>query len=198
MGLSIDYIDGQTPLDAEERDGLRLASITTRGDLDEFEQQNIENAIEWTMKKKFKMEYIFSREFVEELHYRMFHEVWKWAGEFRNTNKNLGVDKFLIGVELRKLLDDANFWAKNNTYHADEIAIRNKHRIVSIHCFPNGNGRHARLFTDVIISHIFQKQVFSWGRSNLYEADEGRKMYISALKDADKGNIMPLLEFAKS
>ena len=145
MGLTFDYIYGQTPISEEEKEGLLIQSITTRGELDEFEQQNIEKAIEWTLTKKFTKEYILSEELIKELHRRMFNDVWVWAGKFRKTNKNLGVDKFEIRVEIRNLIDDCNFWIENKTFGEDEIAIRFKHRIVKIHPFPNGNGRHSRL-----------------------------------------------------
>ena len=46
MGLELDYNDGQTPLDEQEKEGLKIRSITTQGELDEFEQLNIEKAVE--------------------------------------------------------------------------------------------------------------------------------------------------------
>lgn len=198
MGLEIEYIEGQTPLDEDEKEGLLIKSITTRGELDEFEQLNIEKAIQWTLGKKWKKEYILSEEFIKELHRRMFNEVWSWAGAFRKTNKNIGVDKYQIGVSLRQLLDDCTFWLNNNTYSEDEIAIRFKHSIVKIHCFPNGNGRHSRLMADIIIDKIFAKSVFPWNRSNLNKKGLARSNYISAIKEADNGNINPLINFAKS
>ncbi len=138
MGLEIEYIEGQTPLDEDEKEGLLIESITTRGELDEFEQLNIEKAIQWTLGKKWKPEYIISEKFVKELHKRMFCEVWSWAGVFRKTNKNIGVDKYDIGVSLKHLLDDCLYWLENKTYSDEEFAIRFKYRIVTIHCFPNG------------------------------------------------------------
>ena len=167
MGLELTCIEGQTPIDENEKHGLRIPSITTREELDEFEQLNIEKAVEWTIKRKFNQEIILSEQFVKELHLRMYDDVWKWAGKFRTTNKNIGVDWLLISVALKQLLDDSKFWIENNTYPEDEIAVKFSHRIVSIHCFPNGNGRHSRLLADVIISHIFNMPVFSWGSSNL-------------------------------
>jgi len=128
----------------------------------------------------------------------MYGEVWAWAGKFRNTNKNIGVDRFRVGLELRTLLDDAKYWIKNNTYSPDEITIRFKHRIVAIHCFPNGNGRHSRLIADIISDHIFKNDVYNWGSSSLIKPDELRKNYIAALKKADQGDISPLVNFAKS
>ncbi len=166
MGLSISYIDGQTPLDEDEKEGLRIKTISTRGDLDEFEQQNIEKAVEWTLGRKLKASTIFNESFVRELHRRMYGDVWKWAGEFRKSNKNLGKDKEQIGAWLKQLNDNALYWIGSKTYSEDELAIRYKHEIVSIHCFPNGNGRHSRLIADVIVNCIFGKPVFTWSSAN--------------------------------
>lgn len=198
MGLELDYIEGQTPLDEEEMEGLLIATITTRGELDEFEQQNIEKAIEWTLSRKFKAEEIITEVFVRKLHHRMFEDVWKWAGEFRRTNKNIGSDWKQIGISLKQLVDDCIFWIDNKSYRQEEIAVRFKHRIVNIHCFPNGNGRHSRLMGDVIANHIFGKKVFTWGGANLNKKGETRSNYIKAIREADKGNLKLLIEFART
>ena len=123
MGLDLDYIDGQTPLDEEEKDGLLIPTIATRGELDEFEQQNIEQAVQWTLMRSFKPDKVFTEEFIRMVHKRMYADVWAWAGEFRKTNKNIGIDKWQIPTELRYLLDDIRYWHKNNTYPPDEIAV---------------------------------------------------------------------------
>jgi Fic-DOC domain mobile mystery protein B len=198
MGLNSDYIDGQTPLNEEEQNGLLIPSITTREELDEFEQLNIEKAIQWTFGKKWKAEQLFSEKFVKDLHKRMYGEVWKWAGAFRESEKNLGIKSYLIPTELKVLLDDAIFWVQNDTYSPDELAIRFKHRLVSIHCFSNGNGRHSRLMADLIMEKLFNATFFSWGSSNLVKATETRKAHIKAVKMADKQDLQPLIVFAKS
>lgn len=199
MGLKIEYNDGQTPLSEEEMDGLLIDTITTHGELDEFEQMNIEKAIEWTLLKKFKPEYILSEKFVKELHKRMFEEIWAWAGEFRLSEKNIGIKSHLIATTLKQLNDDCLYWLSNKTYSEDEIAIRYKHRIVNIHCFANGNGRHSRLIADVIHKQIFNLDYFSWGsHANLVNAGEQRTKYLKAIREADKQNIQPLIDFANS
>lgn len=196
MGLDLDYTDGQTPLDEDEKDGLLIKTITTRGDLDEFEQLNIEKAVLWTMKKKFKPDTILSEIFIKDLHRRMYGDVWKWAGAFRKTNKNIGIDKLQIAVELRTLLDDCKFWIENKSFNPDEIAIRFKHRLVSIHCFTNGNGRHSRLMADIIAEQIFKQPVFSWGASS--NTEDLRKVYLKAVRAADGGEYGLLVGFARS
>lgn len=198
MGLNLKYDDGQTPLDEDEKEGLKIKSITTQKELDEFEQLNIEKAVEWTLRVNLKPEQILTEKFIKDLHKKMYGDVWKWAGEFRKTDKNIGIKWTQIGIELKNLIDDTKYWIENKTYSPEEIAIRFKHRIVAIHCFPNGNGRHSRLIADIIIESIFGKEIFSWHKSNMVKADETRKVYISALREADNGNINPLIKFAKN
>ena len=198
MGLDLEYLDGQTPLDEEEKNGLLIPTIATREELDEFEQQNIEQAIQWALGRSFKAELIFTECFIRTLHKRMYADVWKWAGDFRKTNKNIGIDRWQISTELKYLLDDAKYWHDNKTYSPDEIAIRFKHRIVSIHCFPNGNGRHSRLMADIIIEKIYKQSVFSWGAANHSSEGDSRKAYLKAVKNADKGDYNLLLNFARS
>ncbi len=152
MGLEFFYIEGQSPLEAEEKEDLLIKAVTTQRELDELEQLNIENAVAWTN----------------------------------------------IEVELKYLLDDTKYWIANETYPPDEIAIRFKHRLVKIHCFPNGNGRHSRLMADIIIESVFDKEVFSWHSSNMVKPDETRMRYIAAIRAGDNGNIQPLIEFARN
>ncbi|MFY7741941.1 MAG: mobile mystery protein B [Flavobacterium sp.] len=198
MGLDLEYEEGQTPLNEEEKEGLLIKTITTHAELDEYEQLNIENAIEWLIKQKLKKETILTDHFIKVLHKRMFGKVWKWAGEFRQSEKNIGVKWINIWHDLKVLLDDTNYWIDNATFPPDEIAIRFKHRLVNIHCFPNGNGRHSRLMADIIVESIFKKEIFSWHSSNMVKADEVRKEYIKSIRLADKGNIEPLIKFART
>ena len=196
MGLTLTYQKGQTPLSEEGKDGLKIKSISTQQELDEFEQLNIEKAIEWTIHAKLKSNNILTEKFIKTLHKKMYGDVWKWAGEFRTSEKNIGIKWISIATELRKLLDDAHYWIENQTYSDEEICIRFKHRIVSIHCFPNGNGRHSRLMADLLIESVFGKELFSWQQSNMVVANQVRKEYVLALRKADKGDISHLIEFA--
>lgn len=198
MGLVFQYTNGQTPLDEEEKMGLKIKSISTQGELDEFEQFNIEEAIRWTIETKFKLHQILTEQFIRKVHRKMFDDVWNWAGEFRKTDKNIGVKWNLVSVELKILLDDVRFWIEHETYSKTEIAIRFKHRLVSIHCFPNGNGRHSRLMADIVHASILQLEVFSWSRNSILKPSEARSSYILALRKADRGNIQPLIDFAVS
>jgi Fic-DOC domain mobile mystery protein B len=197
MGLEPGFSDGQTPLDEDERDGLLIPAISTRGELDEFEQLGVEKAIEWTMRKRFGSDVILTEEFVRELHRNMFGEIWRWAGEFRMTNKNLGVEKNEIPTELRKLIDDCRYWVAHSVFPKDEIAVRFSHRLVTIHPFANGNGRHARLIADVLVSDGLGRPPFSWGRATLTAPGGTRSAYLNALRKADKNNYALLIAFAR-
>jgi len=198
MGLALVYTEGQTPLEEEEKEGILIPTISTRAELDEFEQQNIEEAVQWSLMRNFRQAEVLTEVFIKAVHKRMYGNVWSWAGEFRKTNKNIGVDKWLISIELKKLLEDMPYWIDNKVFSEDEIAIRFKHRIVSIHCFPNGNGRHSRLMADILIEKVFGKRVFTWGASNLVREGDVRKAYLKAVRAADAGNYDLLLDFARS
>lgn len=196
--MQYSYIIGQTPLDEEEKQGL-IPSLITRSDLDKWEQENILEARKWLVNQSILTKYeIFREPFILDLHKRMFKQVWKWAGNFRKSNKNIGAEYFQIPQELRILLDDTKYWLENKTYNITDLAIIFHHRLVKIHLFANGNGRHSRLMADSIIIK-YEGETLSWGsNSDLTKPDEIRKRYISALREADHGNYEPLLEFAKS
>lgn len=199
MGLKLIYDDGQTPLEQEEMDGLKISSITTRADLDEFEQLNIQKAVEfYLLRKRFKTEKILSEDFTYNVHKKMLSDVWAWAGEVRTSEKTIGIQRYRIGVELRQLLDDCRFWIANNTFSDEEISVRFKHKLVAIHIFPNGNGRHSRLMGDIMMKHVFKKPIFTWGQNSLVSKSETRSAYIKALKKADIGEFEDLVSFSQS
>ena len=197
MGLDLQLIDGQTPLNEEELEGLLIPGITTREELDEFEQLNIERAIKWSLGKSFTSKQILTEEFVRHVHQKMYEDVWTWAGKFRKSEKNIGVPWPQIAVDLKCLLDDCKYWIEKKTFSADELAVRFKHRIVQIHCFSNGNGRHSRFMGDLIVTNVFDSKPFSWGGNNLVKKGDERSEYFTALKSADCGNIIPLVEFSR-
>ncbi len=198
MGLEFHYNRGQTPIDDDEKEDLLLRTISTRGELDDFERRNIDQAIKWSLNSSFSSDEVLSIGFIKELHLRMFSEVWGWAGSFRQSNKNIGVDKYLISQELFKLTEDCKYWVINKTYPEDEIAVRYKFRMVSIHPFPNGNGRHSRICGDILASHVLGRPVFPWGGKRIEEVGETRRQYLQALYAADQGDVAALLEFARS
>lgn len=183
-----------TPLTEEEREELIPSYISVRSELNEAEQRNILNVEEWAFKKERD---VLSEHFLKELHKRMFGKVWRWAGKIRTSERNIGVDAYRITTELRLLIDDCKTWVKFESYEPDEIAARFSHRLVKIHPFPNGNGRHSRTAGDLLAVSLGQER-FTWGRANLVDAGETRQLYIEALRKADNHDYGLLLEFVRS
>ncbi len=194
--MNMEQTDGATPLDPNEIEGLRIKYITTRSELDRWEQENIQDALAWLDRRR--KTNILTESFIGQLHEKMFGKVWQWAGEFRKTDKNIGVSWMKIPTELRMLLDDIKFWIENSTYAPDEIAYRFHHKLVWIHPFPNGNGRHARMMTDLILEETLNKEPFTWGSQTLTNPGETRRKYIEALKKADNQNYTELAIFVRS
>ena len=186
--------DDATPLTPEERRELIPAHIAYRRELNEAEQDNIGRAQDWALGRRRDL---LTEKFIKDLHRHMLGDVWRWAGKFRTSERNLGIAHHEIPVALRPLLDDARAWIENAAYAPDEIAVRVQHRLVHIHAFPNGNGRHARLMADLLIMSLGRKR-FSWGSASLQDAGVTRRRYIAALQAADNYDISPLLAFARS
>lgn len=186
--------DNATPLTPEERHALIPAHIAYRRELNEAEQENIARGHDWALGRRRDL---LNEKFISDLHRRMFGDVWRWAGKFRTSERNLGIAHYEVAVALRQLLDDARAWIEHTAYPPDEIAVRFHHRLVQIHPFPNGNGRHARLIADLLVMSLGGPR-FSWGSANLQNAGEVRHRYITALRAADTGDLAPLLAFARS
>jgi len=186
--------DGATPLDPDELEGLRHKHIANRAELNHLEQANIQSGLAW-LKRRRNMD-MLTEVFVRDLHWRLFGEVWRWAGSFRLTEKNIGVDPVQISVQLRALLDDARFWAQNATFAPLEAGARFHHRLVQIHLFANGNGRHARIAADQYLRWHFNHPPIAWEAGHdLVDSSERRNAYIRALRAADAGDHMPLFRF---
>lgn len=193
-----DAVEGTTPLSEEEAEGL-IPDLHTRGELNAWEQANILKAEAWAFGRRHHviLANVLTRDFVVDLHSQMFDETWTWAGQFRRSGKNIGVAWETIVPALQNLLDDVSHWIASKTYPPDEILARLHHRLVSIHPFPNGNGRHARLMTDLVASNMSLERP-TWGLADLSVAGNTRLLYLNALKQADKGNIAPLVTFLRS
>ena len=130
----------------------------------------------------------------------MFYQVWRWAGIQRKTDKNIGVDFSQIPMKLKYLFEDTKYWIKNKTYTWDELAVRFHYRLVLIHTFPNGNGRHARLMADILLK-INGQEPFTWGERIYHSSadveNKTRKLYLVALRKADAGSFSELIAFAR-
>ncbi len=199
--MKFNYPTGSTPLNADELADLIPGHIMTQQELNAWEEKNILIAQSWAFKQK----NILSLEFIQKLHKKMFDKTWKWAGQFRKSEKNIGIHWSQISVKIKELCDNVQYQLDHDVYCKDEIAVRFHHALVWIHAFPNGNGRHARLTADLLLVLQGGRQ-FSWGlhqkisRSNydLYNSTPVRKQYIQALQLADRGCFSKLLIFARS
>ena len=186
--------DANTPLEADEREALIPSYITLRRELNEAEQVNIAHAMKWLSSQRGEL---LDEKFLRRLHKQMFGQVWKWAGEYRTTARNIGVDAYRIGMDVAQAIDDARYWVAHETYSPDEIAVRFSHRLVAIHPFPNGNGRFSRLVGDMLAQKLGESP-FTWGRANLVDPNKTRKAYVAALKAADNHDFEALIAFARS
>jgi len=192
---------GKTPMSAEERSGL-LPALATREELNQWERQNVLEAYAWALNpanlaRRDALHDPLTEPYVRGLHRRMFHQTWIWAGSYRTTEKNIGIPHYEIRDSLAQLLGDVRYWIEHRTFASDEIAIRLHHRLVSIHPFANGNGRHARLMADVLAERLGRPS-FSWGSSAIARATDYRRAYIEALQAADRHDIQLLLLFART
>ena len=194
--MNFDYPEGATPIDPNETQGLLLPHISTRVELDRWEHENISEAEDTVFSRRQKD--VLTEKYVRSLHKKMFGNVWRWAGVFRRSQKNIGIEWVQIPVALHQLFDEVNTWIEFESYPHDEIAARFHHRLVAIHAFPNGNGRHARLMADIVQVYLLGQERFTWGQKNLTNASDCRQRYIEALRAADKHDYRPLLDFVRS
>ncbi len=194
--IELKYPDGATPIDLNEAEGLILNHITTQGELNRWEQENILVALAWI--EKTRPTDILNEQFIMQLHKKMFGNVWKWAGQLRQSDKNIGVLWHQIPMCLKNMCDDVIHWMELDNESPVEMAVRFHHRLVWIHPFSNGNGRHARLMTDIFMENVLHSSRFTWGKRDLSGSTETRDRYIKALQEADNGNVIPLLKFVQS
>ena len=189
--------DGNTPLSPEEQADL-MPNLATKEELNEWERQNILEAYTWALEpKSLRRHDPLTESYVRELHLRMFEQTWKWAGMYRTTEKNIGIPHYQIRDSLAPLLGDVRYWLKHGTFVPDEIAIRFHHRLVFIHPFANGNGRHARLMADVLAQRQ-NRPIFTLGSADIAQAGDFRRNYLEALRTADKNDIRALMAFARA
>lgn len=196
MAIHLNEQDGQTPLNPDELAGLIPTHLTTQGELNDWEQENILQAVQWLRHQR-KVD-VLTEQFCRALHKKMFNQTWSWAGSFRQSDKNIGCDWTQVSVKLRNLFDYTKWWVDNGTFPPDEIAARFHRELVWIHPFSNGNGRHSRMMADALLRSMKQ-EAFSWGGGgNLVQANKARSHYLAALRQADKGDFSLLLTFVRS
>ena len=195
--MEFQYAPGATPLDPDEAAGLVPSHITNQADLNAWEQANILQAVRWVARQKKRD--LLTEGFVRDLHRRMFDQTWKWAGTFRQSNKNIGVDRTQVAVKLLNLLDNTRFQIDHKVFEPDELVVRFHHQLVWVHAFPNGNGRHARLMADVLAQQLGRPRM-TWGGADVELVSMGtvRDRYLKALREADQGQWSALIAFARS
>jgi len=187
--------EAATELTPEERVGLIPTWIVTRDDLNRAERANIAKGLRWARRARFD---VLAPGDLMTLHKRMYGDVWRWAGQPRQSEKNIGrADWWALREHLHQLTGDVAAQVAAATRDPDEIAIAFHHRLVALHVFPNGNGRHARLAADLLAERL-GRPVFSWGQSDLIPIGDARANYVAALKAADAGDLRPLVAFARS
>ncbi len=187
--------DDATDLTPEERIGLIPTWIVTHDDLNRAERANITKGLRWARRGRFD---VLDAGDLLTLHKRMYGDVWRWAGQPRQSEKNIGRgDWWALREHLHQLLGNIRAQAEHAARAPDEIAIDFHHQLVAIHVFPNGNGRHARLAADLLAERL-GRPMFSWGRTDLANAGDARIAYVAALKIADAGDLGALLSFARS
>jgi Fic-DOC domain mobile mystery protein B len=199
VALTGAHAPGATPLSAEDVQGLKIPTITTHGELNRAEAANIVSGQEWALRSRLaRMPDMLSDAFMQRLHKQMFGVVWRWAGQYRTSDTNIGVAHHVIRQELRRVYDDACSWLEYKSYPPDEFAARLHYRVVAVHPFPNGNGRHARMLAHLAMVRHFKTEPLPWGGGVLQNADPSRSAYIEALVAADRHDFGPLLRFARS
>jgi Fic-DOC domain mobile mystery protein B len=193
LSFKFQYPNGATPLDLNEIEGLRHPNIKSQAELNDLEAANIIEGIQWL--RRLRRPDVFSDHFATMLHKRLFGGVWTWAGTFRKTGKNVGIMPVQIQIELAQLLDDAKYWHAHQSFHPVELAVRVHHKLTYIHPFPNGNGRHARIFAETMLKVTSPTFHLTWGDEETLREGLHRQTYIKSLKFADAGNYIPLLNF---
>lgn len=188
--------DGATPLDDEETGGLKQFWIATRDQLNELESANISLALEDPSWRRMSTNQLLDDLALRRLHRAMFTDVWTWAGKYRTTEKNIGCDPREIAVRVRELCESAKLWFDGGT-SVDEAGCHFHAELVAIHPFVNGNGRHARLATDLLMTSVGAPR-FTWGGASLVEPSVTRSTYIAALRAADRGDLGPLVAFVRT
>jgi Fic-DOC domain mobile mystery protein B len=192
IGL-FDAIKNATPLSHEAQNGLIPTHVTLRSELNELEQKNIGQADGWAFLRKRN---VLDENFLKNLHRRMFKDVWRWAGDYRTTEANMGVLPHLIQSGVYQIVGDMRYAVQHKSFKPDELALRLSHRLVSVHPFANGNGRWSRLVGDLMIVKQGGKR-FTWGSADLQAEGKDRDKYMQALKAADSHDYQPLIEFAR-
>ncbi len=197
MTLELHEPDGATPLTPDELFGISARHISTRGELNELEGENIIEGLTWLDRRPNKLD-VLTDQASRETHKRLFGRVWNWAGVYRLTGKNIGVPAWQISTEMRSCLDDARYWRNNGSYEPLEATARFHHKLVWVHPFANGNGRWARIMAESYLATMDSGAALDWsGDGTLAAGNDHRTRYIAALRSADGFEFGPLVRFVE-
>ena len=194
--MNFSYPDGATPIDPESAAGL-IPNLTTQGELNEFEAANILLAERWALRARRDNRDVLLLTTLRRLHEKMFDLTWQWAGQFRNRDTNLGVPWQEVSIRIEQLCGNTRYQLECNAFGWDELAARFHHELVSIHPFPNGNGRHSRLAADLLLIRNRQRR-FTWGSASLVKAGAVRQEYFASLREADADSYDRLIAFVRT
>ena len=186
--------DGKTPL--TDFGGL-LVDVHTRDELNALEFLNVNKAHEkYLLRRPSEKKAPFTYVWFLKVHCEMYGDVWAWAGAIRKSNKNIGIDKSQVRETLKSLEKDYHVWV-GSKMDPNEVAARLHHRLVLIHPFENGNGRWARLITNI---YLRQKDLplILWPEKEFLEQGNVRKQYLDALRKADEHDLKPLIDLQKT
>lgn len=198
LSLLKDDPQGATPLSPDDLLGLKLPHVQTRAQLNEIEAANILQGQNWVSSLKvLTLDDIFSRDFVIALHENLFGDIWQWAGTFRLRELNIGVEPKNIPIDLHNFLEDAKCWLEFKHFSDIELSARIQHKLVQIHPFVNGNGRHARIFTDIVRVFLLNKKPLRWAKAKLEDMTTERAAYIAGLRKADGGDFSEMVDYLK-
>ena len=159
-----------------------------------FEANNTRKAtLKYLLDKPTKKIAPFTYEWFLQLHVEMFGDLWDWAGKVRTVELSIGIKAYMVAMELKKLVDDLEYWDKNKTFDIVEIASKLHHRAVQIHPFKNGNGRGSRMLANIYLKQN-ELEPTKWNEDLLSKDNLHRDDYISALKLADNGDYSVLIK----
>lgn len=193
-------LDGETA--GDDTSGLILTHLTTRTERNAAEAHIISLAYDkyiFEARRKKQGARWFTNEFICAVHRDMFGSIWDWAGKYRTDNLNIGVDWRLISEQIHLLCDDFLYWdSTTSTMTVLEVAARLQNRLTKIHPFRNGNGRHARLITDIFF-YSRRHPLPEWPQTHLMsEGHQIRELYIAAMQKADQGDFSSLIRFLEN
>lgn len=188
MSLAPGY--GQTPVPEDDLDSLlpsvrELIEPTNKAAIYDLEQavqeQVTEDLLTAVLDGTLTLDALLRDHFVRDLHARLYGDIWRWAGLFRQREMNIGVAPDYVAVELRGALDTIRYrWEHTNDWTAREVGIAAHAETVRIHPFSDGNGRTTRLLADLVFVAAQEAGILEQ-----YDWELDKPSYIALLRQYD-------------